>query len=96
MQEALRLSPRDTRSYIWLMIVGMAKFHLGAYGEAVGWLRRSIEANRNHPLAHSWLAAVLARLGAIEEASLIALDEFARHLDQIGCARASRRLSKFR
>jgi TolB-like protein/class 3 adenylate cyclase len=67
-QEALRLSPRDTRSYIWLMIVGLAKFHLGAYGEAVFCLRRSIEANRNHPLAHFWLAAALARLGAIEEA----------------------------
>lgn len=67
-QEALRLSPRDTRSYIWLMIVGMAKFHLGAYGEAVVCLRRSIEANRNHPLAHFWLAAALAQLGAIAEA----------------------------
>jgi TolB-like protein/class 3 adenylate cyclase/Flp pilus assembly protein TadD len=67
-QEALRLSPRDTRSYIWLMIVGMAKFHLGAYGEAVVWLRRSVQANRNHPLAHFWLAAALARLGAVEEA----------------------------
>ncbi|MGY4627897.1 adenylate/guanylate cyclase domain-containing protein [Bradyrhizobium sp. USDA 4486] len=67
-QEALRLSPRDTRSYIWLMIVGMAKFHLGAYGEAVVCLRRSIEANRNHPLAHFWLAAALAKMGAIEEA----------------------------
>ncbi|WP_407159857.1 adenylate/guanylate cyclase domain-containing protein [Bradyrhizobium sp. STM 3557] len=67
-QEALRLSPRDTRSYIWLMIVGMAKFHLGAYGEAVVCLRRSIEANRNHPLAHFWLAAALAKMGAIEGA----------------------------
>ncbi|MDT4738603.1 adenylate/guanylate cyclase domain-containing protein [Bradyrhizobium sp. WYCCWR 12699] len=67
-QEALRLSPRDSRSYIWLMIVGMAKFHLGLYGEAVVCLRRSIEANRNHPLAHFWLAAALAWLGAIQEA----------------------------
>jgi len=67
-QEALRLSPRDSRSYIWLMIVGMAKFHLGLYGEAVVCLRRSIEANRNHPLAHFWLAAALAWLGVIQEA----------------------------
>jgi len=67
-QEALRLSPRDARSYIWLMIVGIAKFHLDANGEAVAWLRRSIEANRNHPLPHFLLAAALARLGAVDEA----------------------------
>jgi len=67
-QEALRLSPRDARSYIWLMIVGIAKFHLDANGEAVAWLRRSIEANRNHPLVYFWLAAALACLGAVDEA----------------------------
>ncbi|MBB4365817.1 TolB-like protein [Bradyrhizobium sp. CIR18] len=67
-QEALRLSPRDSRSYIWLMIVGMAKFHLDANAEAVDWLRRNVEANRNHPLAHLWLGAALARLGVVDEA----------------------------
>ena len=66
--EALRLSPRDTRSYIWLLIAGLAKFHLRADDEAVAWLRRSIETNRNHPLAYFWLAAALARLGAVDEA----------------------------
>jgi tetratricopeptide (TPR) repeat protein len=50
--EALRLSPRDTHFYVWLLIVGIAKFHLNADGEAVAWLRRSIEANRNHPVPH--------------------------------------------
>ncbi|MGY4428465.1 TolB-like protein/class 3 adenylate cyclase [Bradyrhizobium sp. F1.13.1] len=68
-QEALRLSPRDVRSYIWLMIVGMSKFLLDANEEAVAWLRRSIEANRNHSLVHFWLAAALARLGAVDEAN---------------------------
>jgi len=67
-QEALRLSPRDARSYIWLMIVGIAKCHLDDDVEAVAWLRRSIEANRNHPLVHFFLAAALARLGAVDEA----------------------------
>ncbi|TYL72051.1 adenylate/guanylate cyclase domain-containing protein [Bradyrhizobium cytisi] len=68
-QEALRLSPRDVRSYVWLMIVGMSKFLLDANEEAVAWLRRSIEANRNHSLVHFWLAAALARLGAVDEAN---------------------------
>jgi tetratricopeptide (TPR) repeat protein len=46
----------------------VSKFLLDANEEAVAWLRRSIEANRNHPLVHFWLAAALARLGAVDEA----------------------------
>ena len=41
---------------------------LGADAEAVAWLRRSIEANRNFPFAHFFLAAALAPLGALDEA----------------------------
>ena len=36
--------------------------------EAVAWLRRSIEANRNYPLAHFWLAAALGLRDAADEA----------------------------
>jgi TolB-like protein/Flp pilus assembly protein TadD len=66
--EALRLSPRDIRSYVWLQIVGVAKLCLNADREAVAWLRRSIEANRNHPTAHFSLAAALGLIGALDEA----------------------------
>jgi tetratricopeptide (TPR) repeat protein len=66
--EALRLSPRDTFTFRWLHIVGFAKLHLSADAEAVVWLRRGIEANRNHALAHFHLAAALALLGALDEA----------------------------
>ena len=45
-------------------IVGHAKLLLNADAEAVVWLGRSIEANRNYPLAHFLLAAALALLGA--------------------------------
>jgi TolB-like protein/class 3 adenylate cyclase/tetratricopeptide (TPR) repeat protein len=71
-REALRLSPRDTRSYTWLLIAGLAKLHLNADREAVAWLRRSIDANRNHPLGQLWLAAALARLGWLDEAKAAA------------------------
>jgi Flp pilus assembly protein TadD len=47
---------------------GLAKLVLGADDEAVAWLRRSLEANRNYPLAHFHLAAALALLGSLEEA----------------------------
>ena len=66
--EALRLSPRDTMAYLWLNVAGVAKLHLGSYEQAVAWLRRSVEANRNYPLAIFHLAAALAQLDRLEEA----------------------------
>jgi TolB-like protein len=67
-REALRLSPRDPSLHIWLMMVGASKITLERNDEAVVWLRRSIEANRNNPMSHFWLSAALALLGRPEEA----------------------------
>jgi TolB-like protein/class 3 adenylate cyclase len=66
--EALRLSPRDAVIYLWFLHVGGAKACLGEYETAVAWLRKSIDANRNNPLAFFFLAACLARLGRLDEA----------------------------
>jgi len=68
MEQALRLSPRDTLVYVWSMFVGLAKFWQGADAEALVWLRRSLEANRNYPAAHFNLAATLALVGELDEA----------------------------
>jgi TolB-like protein len=67
-QEALRLSPHDTFIYLWCAIAGLAKLWLCKEDEAVAWLRRSIEANRNYPMSHFFLAAALGRLGRLAEA----------------------------
>ena len=67
-REAFRLSPRDTAAFRWMHYAGLAKLHLGADAEAVTWLRRSLEANRNYPIAHFLLAAAFALLGSLEEA----------------------------
>ena len=67
-KEALRLSPRDSNAFHWMASVAAAKLNLGADAEAAQWARRSIEANRNFPLAHFWLAAALAQLGRLDEA----------------------------
>ena len=67
-QEALRLSPRDSFAYQWMARVAANKLNLAADAEAAQWARRSIEANRNYPLAHFWLAAALAQLGRLDEA----------------------------
>ena len=68
MNEAARLSPRDNLAYRWLMVTGFAKLQLNADREALDWLLHSIEANRNYPLAHFGLAAVLALLGSLDQA----------------------------
>ncbi|WOH60136.1 winged helix-turn-helix domain-containing protein [Bradyrhizobium sp. BWC-3-1] len=67
-QEALRLSPRDIRAFLWFMFVGMTKFTINADFEALAWLRRSIEANPNQALSHFHLAGVLAVVGDLTEA----------------------------
>jgi len=66
--EALRLSPRDTFAFDWLMMIGFAKLQIAADIDAVSWFRRSLEANRNYPIAHFALAAALALLGSQQEA----------------------------
>jgi TolB-like protein/class 3 adenylate cyclase len=71
-QEALRLSPRDIFAHRWMMFAGAAKLGRGDDAEAVAWLRRSIEANRNFPLAHFLLSTALALLGSQDEARAVA------------------------
>jgi hypothetical protein len=64
----LRLSSRDTHVHLWCLFAGVAKLHLGKEEEAVAWLRRSVEANRNFSSSRFALAAALARLGRLPEA----------------------------
>ena len=66
--EALRLSPRDALLYVWFLHIGEAKATLGEYEQALPWLRKSIDANRNAPWAFFFLGACLAHLGKIDEA----------------------------
>jgi TolB-like protein/class 3 adenylate cyclase len=66
--EAVRLSPRDTDISSWFRHVGYAKACVDEYETAVGWLRKSIDANRNNPWTYFYLAACLAHLGRLDEA----------------------------
>ena len=70
--EALRLSPRDSAAFYWRMFVGVSKMFLGRNDEAVVWLQRSIEDNRNNPMSHFLLAAALALLGRADQAQAAA------------------------
>jgi TolB-like protein/Tfp pilus assembly protein PilF len=77
MNEAFRLSPRDVNAYRWWLFAGAAKLQLSADAEAIGWWRRSIEANRNYPITHFLLAAALALLGSPDSAKAAARAGFA-------------------
>jgi TolB-like protein len=67
-REALRLSPRDAGAFRWLHFIGVAKMHLNADSEAVAWLRRGVELNRNYAIGHFRIAAALTRLGHLDQA----------------------------
>ena len=69
-EDALRLSPRDTAVYLWRTFNGSVKVFLARDEEAVGELRRAIEANRNFAAGHVYLAVALAELGRLDEARL--------------------------
>jgi tetratricopeptide (TPR) repeat protein len=69
-EDALRLSPHDTAVYLWRTFSGTVKVFLAKNEEAVGELRRAIEANRNFAAAHFYNAVALAELGRLDEARL--------------------------
>ena len=69
-EDALRLSPRDTAVYLWRSLNGSVKVFLAKNEEAVGELRRAIEANRNFSASHFYLAVALAELGRLDDARL--------------------------
>ena len=66
--EALRISPRDSNAWSWMLFVGLANFHLGRNEEALTWLNRSLELNQNSPATRFCLATTLAHLERVEEA----------------------------
>jgi tetratricopeptide (TPR) repeat protein len=71
-QQALRLSPRDTFAHHWMVVAGTANLLLGRDEDAVSWFRRSIEMGRNYSAAHFRLAAALVHLDRLGEARLAA------------------------
>jgi Flp pilus assembly protein TadD len=54
--------------YNWMNIAGIAKNHVGLYGQAVSWFQRPIEANRNYPHTYFVLGVALALIGQLDEA----------------------------
>jgi TolB-like protein/class 3 adenylate cyclase/Tfp pilus assembly protein PilF len=66
--EALRVSPYDTEADVWVEYIALAKMHLGAYEEALGFFRRARELNPNYATGRFNMAADLVELGRLDEA----------------------------
>jgi len=66
--EALRVSPHDTEADVWVEYIALAKLHLGAYEEALGFFRRAKELNPNYATGRFNMAAALVELGRLDEA----------------------------
>ena len=71
-ERALRISPFDRLSYIAYQALAIGHFLRGRYDEAAHAARRAIHSNPSLSVSHSLLAAMLAKLGRIDEAKAMA------------------------
>jgi tetratricopeptide (TPR) repeat protein len=70
LQQALRLSPRDTRAGNWSARIGLVHLLQSRTDEAILWLERGRSASPALPYVHVWLASACALKGATEPAAL--------------------------
>ncbi len=68
LREALRLSPIDKFSFLWIYLLGLASFLLGRDDEALNLAERSLRERPGFPANHRLRAACLVQLGRIDEA----------------------------
>lgn len=78
-RDAFQLSPTDNAVYVWCFWAGMAAVYDGDYDVALGWLRKSQQANKAYDLTLLWLAVAHAGLGETEKAQAFLADYLALH-----------------
>jgi adenylate cyclase len=74
-ERAIRISPQDPWSHIWLVTVSAANYMARNYDAALELARLAVQRAPNYPLSHRTLASALAQLGRLDEARK-ALDAF--------------------
>jgi Flp pilus assembly protein TadD len=67
-KEALRLSPIDRFTFLWIYLLAFATFLLGRDAEALDLAERSLHERPSFPGPYRIRAACLSRLGRIDEA----------------------------
>jgi adenylate cyclase len=68
--EALRLSPRDTRLFSFMVVIAAAHLYAGRDAEALIWAKRSVGARPDYSISHAWVAAAAANLGDLATARM--------------------------
>jgi TolB-like protein/Flp pilus assembly protein TadD len=69
LEQALRLSPRDTRAGNWSGRTGLVHLLQSRTDEAILWLEKARTASPALPFVHIWLASAYALKGATERAA---------------------------
>ena len=95
-ERGMRLSPFDPWAFAAFDAQAMGYFHLGRYDEACRAAYRSVQANPRHSITYVQLAAVLAKLGRLNEARAAAARvlelhptfRYSRQFSGVNCAPA--------
>jgi len=66
--KALRLNPREFRTSLCYMYLGIAAFNLERDDEATEWLLKAIATDSRYGLPHAWLAAIYALADSVSDA----------------------------
>jgi TolB-like protein len=67
-ERAIRLSPKDPFTFLYLSYLAVAHFAAGRYADALEWARRSLERSPDYAHAQVFLVASYVQLGRIDEA----------------------------
>ena len=78
-ERGLRVSPMDRLAFAHHHALAVGHFLRGRYEEAANAARRAVQSNPGFSVAHSLLAASLARLGKTQEAKAAATQVLALH-----------------
>jgi len=68
-EQAIRLSPRDSRLGVWYLLIGTTHLLQSCTDEAIAWLEKARTATPAHPGVHRALAGAYGLIGETERAA---------------------------
>jgi tetratricopeptide (TPR) repeat protein len=68
-EQAIRLSPRDSRLGVWYLLIGTTNLLQSCTDEAIAWLEKARSASPAHPGVHRALAGAYGLIGETERAA---------------------------
>jgi TolB-like protein/DNA-binding winged helix-turn-helix (wHTH) protein/Tfp pilus assembly protein PilF len=80
-EQAIRVSPRDTRLHNFTLTMAAAEYQRGRYREALALAERAVNLNPDFGLSYAYLAGAAVEVGDVARARSV-LAEFRRHLPE--------------